>query len=245
MRPALDVFHDHPGLGEVIARIAREADLGCRMSDGAEVPLHQGLASGRVEVGHDPSNTIPSQPVGTSSDAHSPHLGREPTRHAHGRNRPPHTVVPGVTSNRREKLIDVVPRRPVHPRHHGHQRRDTLEVSISGSSCPSGLMDRRWSVAPLKIAHSNLGQELVASLSGLVAAAAVAPEVPERLSAGQRRSGRRVAAEVEAAVVRGYRAGETIDGLAERLGVHRTTVMAVLDRRKVRRRRQGQVMSAA
>ena len=100
-------------------------------------------------------------------------------------------------------------------------------------------------LVPLKIAHSNLGQGLLDSLVGVVAGAQVASEVPERRSGVMRGSGRRVGAEVEAAVVRGYRSGETIDALAERLGIHRTTVMAVLERRRVPRRRQGQVLSAA
>ena len=50
--------------------------------------------------------------------------------------------------------------------------------------------------------------------------------------------------EVEVAeLVTEYRAGASVLGLARQYGVHRTTVMAVLDRERVARRSQGRVLS--
>ena len=63
---------------------------------------------------------------------------------------------------------------------------------------------------------------------------------------GARRPYRRVhkLSEVEVAeLVAEYRDGASVLGLARQYGVHRTTVMAVLDRERVARRSQGRVLS--
>lgn len=111
----------------------------------------------------------------------------------------------------------------------------------------SGNLDTgRWPgrshLAPLKECLSN--PDLSEALPELLASVRAAEE--QSAVAVARRSYKRVPTLSEAQVedlVATYRAGATVQGLARQFAVHRTTVMAVLDRQQVQRRVQGRVLS--